>query len=123
MKFSGGAYAVVSQTLSAFEHHQTVKVTGTKGALWAGWSGAQDRTRHPTFFLKAFDGEKVESIPIAKMTGEVFELEDQMAMLVRAVRDDAPLAASGEDGRWSVAMCLAAQQSVDSGQEVRVSGE
>lgn len=34
--FTGGAYAVISQTLSAFEHHQTVKVTGTKGALWAG---------------------------------------------------------------------------------------
>ena len=31
----------------AFEHHLTVKVTGSKGALWAAWSGATDRTRHP----------------------------------------------------------------------------
>ena len=55
--FPRGGYAVVSQTLAAFEHHQTVKVTGTKGALWASWSGAMDRTLHPTFSLRAFDGE------------------------------------------------------------------
>lgn len=118
VKFSGGAYAVVTQTLSAFEHHQTVKVTGTKGALWAGWSGAMDRTMHPAFFLKAFDGQIVENVVIEKITGEVFELEDQMAMMVRAVRDGAPLSASGEDGRFSVAMCLAADCSVKTGRPV-----
>ena len=58
VNFANGAYAVVSQTLAAFEHHQTVKVTGTKGALWASWSGAMDRTLHPTFSLRAFDGEQ-----------------------------------------------------------------
>src|ERR1041385_5557858 len=44
LKWANGSYAVVSQTLAAFEHHQTVKVSGTKGAIWAGWSGALDRT-------------------------------------------------------------------------------
>ena len=111
--FPGGAYAVVSQTLSAFEHHQTVKLTGTKGALWASWSGAMDRTRHPTFSLRAFNGGAVETIPIEKPTGELFELEDQIEMLVRTIRDGGPLACSAEDGRWSVAMCLAAQRSVE----------
>jgi myo-inositol 2-dehydrogenase/D-chiro-inositol 1-dehydrogenase len=118
--FPTGAYAVISQTLSAFEHHQTVKVTGTRGALWASWSGAMDRTRHPSFSLRGFDGEKVQEIPIEKITGEVFELEDQMALLVRAVRDGAPLSATGEDGRWSVAMCLAAAESVETGQLVEL---
>lgn len=111
--FPGGAYAVVTQTLSAFEHHQTVKLTGTKGAIWAGWSGATDRTRHPTFFLKAFDGETVREIPVERSAGEVFELEEQIAMLVRAVRHGTPLAAGGEDGLWAVAMCLAAARSVE----------
>ena len=120
VKFTGGPYSVISQTLSAFEHHQTVKLTGTKGAVWASWSGAMDRTRHPTFFLKAFDGEKLKELPITKSAGELFELEDQVAMLVAAVRDARPLSCSGEDGRWSVAMCLAAQQSVDSGKPVRM---
>jgi myo-inositol 2-dehydrogenase/D-chiro-inositol 1-dehydrogenase len=115
LTFPDNAYAVVSQTLAAFEHHQTVKVTGSRGALWAGWSGALDRTRHPTFFLKTFDGQTVESVPITRIAGELFELEDEMAMMVRAVREGGPLAARGEDGRWSVWMCLAAEQSAAAG--------
>jgi myo-inositol 2-dehydrogenase/D-chiro-inositol 1-dehydrogenase len=118
--FPHGAYAVVSQTLAAFEHHQTVKVTGATGALWASWSGAMDRTLHPTFSLRAFDGEKVQQIPIDKITGEVFELEDQMAMLVRAIHDGSQLSCTSADGRWSVAMCLAAQQSVETGRPVAI---
>jgi len=120
MNFAGGAYAVVSQTLSAFEHHQTVKLTGTKGAIWASWSGAMDRTRHPTYFLKAFDGEKLEEVPVTRTTGELFELEDHMAILVEAIRDGRQLPCRGEDGRWSVAMCLAAAQSAETGQVVKI---
>lgn len=115
MHFEGGAYAVVSQTLAAFEHHQTLKVTGTKGALWASWSGAMDRTRHPTFSLRAFDGETVNNVPIDKPTGELFELEDQIARMVDAFRNGTPVHCSGKDGRWSVAMCLSAEASIQSG--------
>jgi len=122
VNFPDGCYAVVTQTLSAFEHHLTVKATGTKGALWAQWSGAKDRTRHPTFSLKAFDGENVTTIPIEKITGELFELEDQIAMFVRGIRDGEPLSCTAEDGRWSVAMCLAAQASVDAGGPIPISG-
>jgi myo-inositol 2-dehydrogenase/D-chiro-inositol 1-dehydrogenase len=120
VRFPHGAYAVISQTLSAFEHHQTVKVTGTRGALWASWSGAMDRTLHPTFSLRAFDGERVETVPIDKVTGEVFELEDQMAMLVDAIRNGRPLTCTAEDGRWSVAMCIAAQRSLETGAPVKI---
>src|SRR5262249_8628624 len=47
--FSGGQYAVIAQCLGGWEHHQTVKLSGTDGALWASWSGAMDRTFEPTF--------------------------------------------------------------------------
>jgi myo-inositol 2-dehydrogenase/D-chiro-inositol 1-dehydrogenase len=118
VKFTGGAYAVVSQTLAAFEHHQTVKLTGTKGVVWASWSGAMDRTEHPSFFLKAFDGERLEEIPITRTAGELFELEDQMSAMVAAIRHGRPIACAGEDGKWSVAMCLATQRSVVTGRPV-----
>lgn len=118
MHFTGGAYAVVSQTLAAFEHHQTVKLTGTKGAVWASWSGAMDRVRKASFFLKAFDGEKLEEIPIARGAGELYELEEQIAAMVAAVRDGSPSPCTGEDGKWSVAMCLATQMSVKTGRRV-----
>jgi myo-inositol 2-dehydrogenase / D-chiro-inositol 1-dehydrogenase len=115
VSFPAGRYAVISQTLAAFEHHQVVKLTGTRGALWATWGGSMDRTFHPTFSLKYHDGEKVADVPITKVTGEVYELEDEVAMMVRAVRDGAPVAATGLDGKWSVGLCLAAQRSVDTG--------
>lgn len=121
VNFDGGKYAVVSQSLSMFEHHQTAKVAGTEGSLWASWSGAMDRTRHPSFFLKASNGETVREIPIEKITGEIFELEDQVAMLLEAIHNGKPLAATAEDGMWSVAMCLAAQKSVDTGQPIAMS--
>jgi myo-inositol 2-dehydrogenase/D-chiro-inositol 1-dehydrogenase len=119
VNFPQGAYAVISQTLSGFEHHQVVKVTGTTGALWAAWSGAMDRTFHPTFSLKYFDGQKNVDVPLTKVTGEVFELADEITMMAEAVAGSGSLAATGEDGLWSVHMCLKAQESVECGCLVR----
>jgi myo-inositol 2-dehydrogenase/D-chiro-inositol 1-dehydrogenase len=112
---ANGSYAVVSQTLAAFEHHQTVKVSGSRGALWAGWSGALDRTLEPTAFLKVFDGQEVREHPLQRQSGEVFELREQIAQCVRMVRNDEPPAANAEDGLWSAGLCLLAEQSIASG--------
>jgi myo-inositol 2-dehydrogenase/D-chiro-inositol 1-dehydrogenase len=120
LNFPGGAYAVISQTLAAHEHHQAVKLTGTQGSLWATWGGAADRTPRPTFSLRHHDGRETHDVPIARTAGEFYELEDEVAMMVRAVRDGATVAAGGEDGRWAVALCLAAQRSVESGAVVPV---
>ena len=115
VNFPEGRYAVIAQTLAAYEHHQVVKITGSAGALWASWSGAMDRTFHPTFSLKHFDGQTVAEIPIAQTPGEVYELADEIANLALAVQTGRAPNATGEDGRWAVAMCLKAQQSVDTG--------
>jgi myo-inositol 2-dehydrogenase/D-chiro-inositol 1-dehydrogenase len=119
LRFPGGAYALISQTLSGWEHHQVVKITGREGALWATWSGAMDRTFEPKFSLKHRRGDAVDEVPLSKITGEVYELRDQVEMMVRAILDNAALSATGADGRWSVAMCLKAQESVDRGAEVK----
>ena len=79
-----------------------------------------DRTFHPTFSLKHFDGQKTAEVPISKITGEVYELADEIAMMANAVREDGPLWATGEDGKWSVQLCLKAQESVDLGEVVRL---
>ena len=55
-----------------------------------------------------------------RITGEVFELQDQMAMMVNAVRNGGELHATGDDGRWSVAMCIAAQESGDTGVPAKI---
>lgn len=118
LRFSNGGYAVISQTLAAWEHHQVVKVTGREGALWASWSGAIDRTFQPTFSLRHQRGDKLVDIPITKMTGEVYELSEQVDHFCDALRGKGKLLTTGEDGKWSVAMCLKAQESVDRKVEV-----
>jgi myo-inositol 2-dehydrogenase/D-chiro-inositol 1-dehydrogenase len=120
VNFSGGGYAVVSQTLAAFEHHVTCKVTGTKGAIWANWSAPDARHPEPVFGLRYGDHNQVEEIPFDDVTGEVVELADQIAAIVRSVNEGAPPPASGEDGRWSVLLCLAARHSVDTGMPVEI---
>ncbi len=115
VKFPGGGYATISQTLAGWEHHQVVKLTGTRGALLARWSGAMDRTFAPTFRLERLENDRAVEVPIARPSGEVYELVDQLAAFVQSVRDGTPVACSGEDGRWSVAMCLAATESLRSG--------
>ena len=111
-RYQNGAYAVVSQTLAAFEHHQTVKVAGSKGAMWAGWSGALDRTLQPSFFLKVFNGERLEEATFEKQSGEVFELREQIGRCIAMVRGEAPPAATGRDGLWSAGLCLLAEESI-----------
>ena len=77
-----------------------------------------DRTFEPTFSLKLQRGETVEQVAIAKPSGEVYELVDQVTAVVRAVRDRTGVPCTGEDGWWSTAMCLKAAQSLTSGQPV-----
>jgi len=111
-KYANGSYAVVSQTLAAFEHHQTVKVTGTKGAIWAGWSGALDRTLEPSYFLKVFDGQNLENEKIETHSGEVFELREEIAQCIRMVRGESHRLATAQDGLWSAGLCLVAEESI-----------
>ncbi len=118
VSFPNGAYAVIAQTLSGWEHHQSVKLTGATGALVARWSGASDRTFEPTFSLQLQQLDQVVDVPIATMSGEVYELCEQLAMMVRSIREDRRPACTGEDGRWSVAMCLKARESLERGQPV-----
>jgi myo-inositol 2-dehydrogenase/D-chiro-inositol 1-dehydrogenase len=119
-KYPNGSYAVVSQTLAAFEHHQTVKVSGTKGALWAAWSGALDRTLEPEYFLKVFDGEILETVKLETHSGEVFELREEIAQCIQMVRTGKPPAASGLDGLWSAGLCLVAEESIRQGKPLPV---
>lgn len=115
VNFAGDGFAVIAQTLAAFEHHVQCKVTGTTGALWAHWSGPDARSDRPAFGLRHLQGDRLEEIPFTAMTGEVVELEEQIATVIRCVRENESPVATGLDGRWSVLLCLAAQRSVTSG--------
>lgn len=121
ISFGGGGYAVVTQTLAAFEHHCTCKVCGTTGAIWAHWSAPDARSPKAVFGLRYGNHEHIEEVAFPEMTGEVVELQQQIDALVRAINTGSPPAVSGSDGRWAVRMCLAAQASVERGLPVKIS--
>ena len=123
VRFPGGRHATISQTLAGWEHHQTAKLTGTHGSIWASWSGAMDRTFEPTFWLKVQQGDAVPvEVPIARPSGEVYELVDEVAAVVRAVREGTAVPCDGRDGWWSAAMCLKAAESISTGQSIPLRG-
>jgi myo-inositol 2-dehydrogenase/D-chiro-inositol 1-dehydrogenase len=116
--FADGAYAVVVQTLSAFEHHQTVKVSGLKGTIWARWSAPDARSPQSTFSLRYGLAETIQELTFDKPTGELLELADEVAAFVHAIQTGQPVPCSGADGRWSVLLCLAAGESIRQGREL-----
>ena len=122
VNFPGGAYAVVTQTLAAFGHHQTAKVTGTQGCIWAHWSAADARSDQAAYGLRYGLGEEVQEVPFAEMTGELVELAAEIAAVVQSIGDGSPPPCTGADGRWSTLLCLASQHSVDIGEVVSIQG-
>ena len=116
--FGDGAFAVIVQSLSAFGHYQTVKVSGTAGTIWAQWSAADARSPHPVFSLRHGLAESIEEMTFDKPTGELLELADEVAAFVRAIQTGQPSPCTGRDGRWSAFLCLAAEESVRQGREL-----
>ena len=118
MRWPGGAYAVVTQTLAGFEHHHVVEVVGREGSVRTWWSGTTDRTLAPKHELKVQrQGQSACEIVELGRSGEVFELEEQLARTVEAFREGRPLVSAAE-ARKTVVVCLEAERAVAEGKEI-----
>ena len=113
-----GAYAVVNQTLAAFEHHHVMEIVGSEGAIRAWWSGAQDRTREASYELKMkrAGSDSVEVVPLAA-SGELFELDEELRLAVAAFRSGRPIVSGGE-ARKCVLVCLGVERALAGNGEV-----
>ena len=120
LRFPGGRYAVVTLTLTGFEYHLGCEVVGTEGALRAWWSGGMDRTRQADFGLtvRRRGANEPAAAPLT-VSGELFELEEQLRQTVGAFRERRALV-SGEEARKAVAISLAVEESLREGREVRL---
>ena len=117
VRFPGGRYAVISQTLAAFQCHQVMEVVGSEGAIRGWWSAALDRPS-ATFALavKRRGHREPETIPIER-SGEVFELHEQLARTVTAFQARRSLVTRVE-ARKRVIVCVEAERSLREGREI-----
>lgn len=118
VNFPGEAYAVISQSLAAFGHHQVGKVVGSEGTIWADWGAADARSPEARFSLQYGLADNVTDVPFDAMTGELVELALEIEAMAMAVQAATPPPATGEDGRWSTLLCLAAAESIQRGELV-----
>jgi myo-inositol 2-dehydrogenase / D-chiro-inositol 1-dehydrogenase len=127
VRFAGGAYATITQCIAGFEHHLVVEITGTDGAIRTAWSGTMDRDHHPVYefavqpkgfaFERGVREAQHESIAIS---GEVYELKEQIRLTAQALRERRPLVSSAE-ARKRVICCVEAERSAREDREIALS--
>ena len=118
LRWPGGSYGVVTQSLAGFEHHHVVEVVGREGAIRTWWSGVMDRTAEPRHELKVQrrGRQQCEVVELAP-SGEVFELNEELAAAVQAFATGKPLVSAGE-ARKRIIVCLEAERAVAQGGEI-----
>ncbi len=117
-----GAYAVITQCIAGFEHHQVIEISGTEGAIRTTWSGVMDRTLDPHFHLyvqKKGEAE-VRELSIVLPSGEVFELQEELGRIVKHFRAGTPLYPP-QEARKLVKICLEAERSLREQKEISLS--
>jgi myo-inositol 2-dehydrogenase/D-chiro-inositol 1-dehydrogenase len=118
VEWPNGPYAVITQTLAGFEHHHVVEVVGREGSIRTWWSGTMDRTLHPQHEMKVQKrGASACEVVELGRSGEVFELEHEVALTVKAFRERRPLV-SAEEARKRIVVCLEAERSVVDGRAI-----
>ncbi len=113
--FADSAAFTVTQMLGGFGHHCSLALSGTDGAVRAWWSADTARSAAPSFALEIRRGRsEPEAVAIAA-SGEVIELEAQLAAAVVGLREGRSVLPP-EEAMKSVRLCLAAEAACGSGQ-------
>lgn len=122
LKYPNGAYAVVTQSLAGFQHHQLVEVTGTAGSVRTTWSGVMDRTASPEtrITIRRAGTTDPAEVELSAPSGELFELNEELRRTVDSFRSGHPLY-SPTEARKLVKICLEAERSLREGREIELS--
>ena len=116
-----GAYAIITQCIAGFEHHQVVEISGTEGSIRTTWSGMMDRTLDPHFhlFVQRKGSDTPKEVVIEIPSGEVFELQEELRQVVNYFNKGKPMY-SPEEARKLVKICLEAERSLRENREIEL---
>ncbi len=118
VRYGSGAFFTVTQILDGFEHHCTLDIAGTEGALRSWWSAGDARVTESNagLSIRRAGAEAPETIRFGQ-SGEVFELVEHLRRSHEAfLAGTTPLSAA--EAALSVRLCLAAEESVRLGRAV-----
>ena len=118
--YPNGAYAVISHSLAAVEHHLSIKLFGSKALIRAEWHAELDRSEKPAFELSISQDGAMRPLEVPGTPGEVFELRQEIAAMTAAIRHGAPLPITPEEARRAVVLCLEARRSLELGRPVEL---
>lgn len=118
--YPNGAYAVISHSLAAVEHHLSIKIFGSQSLLRAEWHAELDRSEAPAFNLSISGDGAMHPVEVPTTPGEIFELRQEIAAMAAALRDGAPLPIAPEEARRAVVLCLGARRSLEEGKPVLI---
>ncbi len=121
--YPNGAYAVISHTLAAVEHHLSIKIFGSHGLARAEWHAELDRSERPSYSLEVSEEGALKKVAVAGTPGELFELREEIGALARAAREGADLPITPAEGRRAVMLCEAAERSLETGQTIHLENE
>lgn len=124
VEFASGAYAVISQSLGGFEHHQLVEIAGSEGSVRSLWSGAMDRTDRPEFSVRIqrSGATAPEAVHLDKPSGELFEIREWIALALDGFERGEALYPP-EQERELVRLCLAAEEAIGLGRPLDLTGQ
>ncbi len=120
VRYASGAFFTVTQILDGFEHHCALDIAGSDGALRSWWSAGDARVTesHAGLSIRRAGSETPETIAFGR-SGEVFELVEHLRRSHAGfLAGTSPLPA--REAALSVRLCLAAEEAVRSGAEVRL---
>ncbi len=116
VRFSNGSFASLYYSMGGFGHTVTLRISGDEGGIAASWEALEGSSSKPMYRLQYGQGRHIRDARIERAPGEVFDLEAQINEMARSVREgNKPCLADGQDGAEAVALCLAAEKSIESG--------
>lgn len=124
MRFATGAYATVTQTLGGFEHHHTVQLVGSQGAVRTWWSAEMDRANESTLGYQF----RTRDMPFERGVNECrtldiqpenhqTKIDKQIERIIAAFKKGSE-PTPGIEARKRVFVCMTAEQSAREGREI-----
>lgn len=120
VRYASGAFFTVTQILDGFEHHCALDIAGTSGALRSWWSAGDARVTESEAGLTIHRaGTATPETTRFAQSGEVFELMEHLRRSHAGfLAGTTPLSAT--EAALSVRVCLAAEESVRQGRDIRL---